>query len=379
MPGGDASSQRRKLMAELRRARSGAGLTQRIAAERLSWSQSKLIRIENGAVGISVTDLRAMLQLYGVTDQQSIDDLSDAALHSRGLSWWSRFRDVVSPQFATYLGQEASASSIGVFHPFLIPGLLHTREYATALLEPHTSGQHAQRIVQMRLQRQERLLGHEDSPEAVFVFGEEALYRWIGSPAVMERQLQHVLDVSEQPGITVEVIPFTAGAHAGLLGPFILLGFDDPSESLLFIEGISGDLVSRGDEGKVTELSRHFTAMREQALSASRARALIGQLIGRFGEAAKDGTDEAVQPDSGRLSAADDTSSWSADAREDRWGSLGDGTGDETPRPPQARIRSSPSSPGFSRTPTAPSAAPSSSAVSCSVLSPGSRRGSALW
>ena len=144
MPGGDTSSQRRKLMAGLRRARSAAGLTQRVAAERLNWSQSKLIRIENGAVGISVTDLRAMLQLYRVTDQQSIEDLSNAALHSRGLSWWSRFRDVVSPQFATYLGQEASASSIAVFHPFLIPGLLHTREYATALLEPHTRGQQAQ-------------------------------------------------------------------------------------------------------------------------------------------------------------------------------------------------------------------------------------------
>ncbi len=379
MPGGDTSSQRRKLMAGLRRARSAAGLTQRVAAERLNWSQSKLIRIENGAVGISVTDLRAMLQLYRVTDQQSIEDLSNAALHSRGLSWWSRFRDVVSPQFATYLGQEASASSIAVFHPFLIPGLLHTREYATALLEPHTRGQQAQRIVQMRLQRQESLLEHEDSPEAVFLFGEEALYRWIGSPAVMQRQLQHLLDISEQPGITVEVIPFTAGAHAGLLGPFILLGFDDPSENLLFVEGISGDLVSRSDEGRVTELTGHFTAMREQALSASRARALIGQLIRRFGDAARDGTDEAVQSDSRRLSTAKDTPSWSADAREDRWRSLGDGTADQAPHSPRARTRSSPSSPGFSRTATALSAVPSSSAVSCSPLSPESRRGSASW
>lgn len=378
MPGGDTSSQRRKLMAGLRRARSAAGLTQRVAAERLSWSQSKLIRIENGAVGISVTDLRAMLQLYKVTDQQSIEDLANAAMHSRGLSWWSPFRDVISPQFATYLGQEASASSIGVFHPFLIPGLLHTREYATALVEPHTSGQRAQRIVQMRLQRQESLLGHEDSPGAVFVFGEEALYRWIGSPAVMQRQLQHLLDISEQPGITVEVIPFTAGAHAGLLGPFILLGFDDPSENLLFVEGISGDLVSRSDEDRVTQFIEHFTAMREQALPASQARALIGQLIRRFGEAGGDGMDEAVQPDSGRLSAASDTSSWSADAREDRWRPLGDSTGDQTPYPPRARTRSSPSSPGFSRTTTAPSAVPSFSAVSCSLLSLGSRLGSAL-
>ena len=188
MPGDETSSQRRKLMAELRRVRNTAGLTQRAAAERLSWSQSKLIRIENGAVGVSVTDLQAMLQLYGVTDAATIEDLSDAALHSRGTSWWSGFRDVVSPQFATYLRQEGSASSIGAFHPHLIPGLLHTEEYAAGLLEPHTTGEKAHRIVQMRQQRQQSLLGREDALEAVFMFGEEALYRWIGGPAVMQRQ-----------------------------------------------------------------------------------------------------------------------------------------------------------------------------------------------
>ena len=371
MPGDETSSQRRKLMAELRRVRNTAGLTQRAAAERLSWSQSKLIRIENGAVGVSVTDLQAMLQLYGVTDAATIEDLSDAALHSRGTSWWSGFRDVVSPQFATYLRQEGSASSIGAFHPHLIPGLLHTEEYAAGLLEPHTTAEKAHRIVQMRQQRQQSLLGREDALEAVFMFGEEALYRWIGGPAVMQRQLQHLLDISERPGITMQVIPFTAGAHAGLMGPFVLLGFDNPGERLLFVEGISGDLVSRGDEDKVTEFSAHFATMREQALPADRAMALIRQLIQRFAEA-EDRTDEAVQPTLGCLSAAAGTASWSAEVKGGSWRFLIDGVVNPSPHRPKPRTQFTPSSPGFSRIGTASSASSQLSASRSSVPRPGS-------
>ncbi len=359
MPGGDPSSERRKLRTQLRRARGAAGLTQREAAQRLDWSESKLIRVENGEVGLSVTDLQAMLQLYGVTDEQAVADLSDAARGSRGSSWWSGFRDVVSPKFALYLGQEASASSIRVFHPFLIPGLLHTEDYAFELLRVHCSDEEARRIVEMRRQRQQNLLGHADSPDVIFVFGEEALRRWIGSPAVMERQLQYLLDASEKAGISVEVIPFSAGAHPGLLGSFILLDFEDPAESLLFVEGLSGELVSRGDKEKVDRLTKHFAAIRKQALPADQAKALIEYLIEEFRQAA-DSSDEEPRPSAGRLSATIGTSPKTADAREDRWRSSGDGARNLPSRPLQARIQSL----GFSSGPSATGAARSGSSRS---------------
>ena len=369
MPGGNPSSQRRKLKAGLQKARGAAGLTQREAAQRLDWSESKLIRVENGEVSVSVTDLRAMLQLYGVTDQQAIEDLADAARGSRGSSWWSGYRDVVSPKFALYLGQEASASSIRVFHPFLIPGLLHTDDYAFELLRVHCGDEAARRIVEMRRQRQLNLLGHGDSPEVTFIFGEEALHRWIGSPAVMQRQLQYLLDASEQNAISVEVIPFSAGAHPGLLGSFILLGFEDPAEHLLFVEGLSGDLVSRGDQEKVDRFTRYFDAMRKQALPADQAKALIEQLIEEFRRGGNYGSGEATQAAAKGLGVTTGTASKSADAREDRWRTLSGGVRNLPSRRPQARIQSLASSPGPSATGGAPFASSRFSAAYFSSLS----------
>ncbi len=360
MPGGNPSSQRRRLKAELQQARGAARLTQREAAQRLDWSESKLIRIENGEVGLSVTDLRALLQLYGVTDRQVVADLSEAARDSRGPSWWSAFRDVVSPKFALYLGQEASATSIRVFHPFLVPGLLHTEEYAFELIRVHCSDEQARRIVKMRQQRQENLLGYPDSPEVIFVFGEEALHRWIGSPAVMISQLEHLIEASRQNAISVEVIPFSAGAHAGLLGPFILLDFEDPAENLLFVEGLSGELISRGEREKVDRFSKHFDAMRNQALYGPQARSFLEQLTDKFRHAPGYGSGGAGQASGGCLSAANIDACRLDEAREDRW------------RPPGVRtslIHSSACSPGSSTTPGARSASSQSSAVYYSSLS----------
>lgn len=360
MPGGSPSSQRRKLKAELQKARSAAGLTQRDAAQQLDWSASKLIRVENGEVSLSVTDLRAMLQLYGVTDEHAVADLSDAARRSKGSFWWSAFRDVVSPKFALYLGQEASASAIHVFHPFLIPGLLHTEEYAFELLRVHCTDQGARRIVEMRLQRQQSLLGHTDSPEVIFVFGEEALHRWIGSPAVMRRQLQHLLNVSEQTGVSIEVIPFSAGAHPGLLGSFILLDFEDPAEHLVFVEGLSGNLISRDDEDKVSQFTRHFEAIRQLALPSTRSKGLIEQVFEKFGRAEESSHGTATRPLAESLSSPISAVSKSADAGEGGWGSLSDGAESLPPRLPRAPARSL----SFSTRPLATGAAPCASSRS---------------
>lgn len=369
MPGGNPSSHRRKLKARLQKARGAAGLTQREAARRLDWSESKLIRVENGEVSLSVTDLQAMLQLYGVTDQQAIADLAEAARGSRGSSWWSGYRDVVSPKFALYLGQEASAASIRVFHPFLIPGLLHTEDYAFELLRVHCSDEDARRIVEMRRQRQMNLLGHADSPEVTFILGEEALHRWIGSPALMQRQLQYLLEASEQAAISIQVIPFNAGAHPGLLGSFILLDFEDPAEHLLFVEGLSGNLVSRSDQEKIDRFTGYFNAMCKQALSANQTKALIKQLIEVFRQEADNSSGEGAQAAAEGLGVTTGTASKVADAREVRWRSSNGGVRSLPSRHPQGRIQSLTSSHGPSATGGAPSASSRLSAAYFSSLS----------
>jgi transcriptional regulator with XRE-family HTH domain len=130
----DAPVQRRRLRSELRRARQDAGLTQKDVAEALEWSLSKLIRIEAGAVGISTTDLRALLQHYRINDPKVVDrilSLARAGKEQRG--WWTTYRDVTSQQFLTFLGYENSATVILVFQANLIPGLIQDEEYARAL------------------------------------------------------------------------------------------------------------------------------------------------------------------------------------------------------------------------------------------------------
>src|SRR3954463_13662997 len=105
----DPSLNRRKLRMELRVAREKAGLTQRLAAQTLEWSLSKLIRIETGTVSVSVTDLRALLQLYGIDDQQAVAALEAAARGSKGPSWWAPYNDVLTTTYAQYLGFESAA------------------------------------------------------------------------------------------------------------------------------------------------------------------------------------------------------------------------------------------------------------------------------
>jgi transcriptional regulator with XRE-family HTH domain len=278
----DPGVYRRKLRVELRKAREAIGMTQRQASEALEWSLSKVIRIEAGINSVSVTDLRAMLQLYKVTDENVIDSLTAAARVGRAPAWWSRYRDAVTSQFAQYLGAEGSASRIQVFHPHLIPGLLQTEDYARELLSAYTAEQLVRRIVELRMERQDNLFEQSDPPMLEFIFGEEALYRMIGGQHVMRKQLLHLLNLRDRPTTSIKIVPNSAGAHPGLAGPFILLGFNDAGDDLLFVEGASGDLVTRDDKEMVAQSIEHFDILRNMAFSEKDATSLLNGLIGKL-------------------------------------------------------------------------------------------------
>jgi transcriptional regulator with XRE-family HTH domain len=295
----DPAIPRRKLKGELRAARTEAGLTREAAALALDWSLSKLVRIETGDQGVSVTDLRAMLQLYGITDERRVQELTELARNSRGQTWWSGYRDVVSKQYGQLLGYEGSASYIRTFHPLLIPGLLHTDDYGFALRRVHTSDERARRVVSLLVERQERLFEQPKVPETAFVFGEEALTRLIGGPAIMRSQLRHLLEVSEASAVSIQVVPFSIGAYKGLLGPFILLGLSDSGEDLLFLEGPGGDLVTRDDQEMITSFSEQFEAVQNLALSESDTRTFIRQKLDELGHQGREEPEEST-PAEGR-------------------------------------------------------------------------------
>ena len=156
----DAPVHRRRLRAKLRKARADRGLPQREVAAAMDWSLSKLIRIESGSVGISSSDLKVLLQHYGIDDPSKIDELLALARAGRRdqTGWWAAYRGVTSQQYLTFLGYEAAASVIQTFQPLLIPGLLQEEEYARAVFRAFgVSAELVSKLVNLRMQRQSRL------------------------------------------------------------------------------------------------------------------------------------------------------------------------------------------------------------------------------
>jgi transcriptional regulator with XRE-family HTH domain len=279
--GANPTVQRRQVGAELRRARAEAGLTQQEAAKELRWSPSKLIRAEAGIHGISEKDLRAALAHYGKTSLERTAELAVAARDSRRNSWWHDHRDVVSPQFAQLLGHEDLAASIQVCHPFLIPSLLQTEDYATDLMSFYKSQVRVREAIQLRMKRQERLRNNREA-KAVYVVGQEALHRDIGGPGVMRTQLERLLKVGRDRDATVRIVPFSAGTHPGLQGPFTLLKLTEPDEKLLFIESVGGDRFVRDEPELTGEYENYLDMMMAKALSPEDGANLIKDRISRL-------------------------------------------------------------------------------------------------
>jgi transcriptional regulator with XRE-family HTH domain len=233
---------RRRLVQELRRLRTEAGLSQESVAGRLEWSLSKQQKIELGRVSVSVNDVRAMLELYGATDREPLLQL---ARDARKRGWWHEYGDVVPDWFETFVGLEGEASAIRSYNGQLVPGMFQTADYARALLHagfPAAGTDDVERRVTLRVARQS-LLTKQSPPSVWAVIDEAALRRVVGGPAVMSAQLRELLSFGVLPNVAVQVIPFTAGAHTAMEFPFTLFGFPEPADpDVVFVEYVGGGL-----------------------------------------------------------------------------------------------------------------------------------------
>jgi len=249
---------RRRLSVVLRRARDEKHLTQREAAEALYWSVSKIIRIEQGAVSLSPTDLQAMLAIYGVTDEEQVSELVDLAVASRRQSW-TEYKDVYSQASLSLFGSEAAARIIYKYEPTFVPGLLQTQEYAHALLTGlGRSEEEIEQMVSARLQRQ-ALLDREIRPELRFILGEAVVSRTVGGPSVMIAQLERIKKLGARPGISLQVLPFSRGAHPKMGGAFTILEFEDEYlEDLLYLENAGGETTTRDDRELIADYRGAF-------------------------------------------------------------------------------------------------------------------------
>ncbi|MER8039292.1 helix-turn-helix transcriptional regulator [Streptomyces hydrogenans] len=246
MNGAGGSVVRRILLgSQLRRLRESRGITREAAGYSIRASESKISRMELGRVSFKARDIEDLLTLYGVTEETERGALLGLAREANLAGWWHSFGDVLPGWFQTYIGLEAAASLIRVYEVQFVHGLLQTEEYAHAVVSrgmPGASQAEIDRRVALRLERQ-KVLVSERAPHFHVILDEAALRRPYGDRAVMRGQLKHLIEVSEHPGVTLQVMPFSFGGHAGESGSFTMLSFPESDLSdVVYLEQLTGAL-----------------------------------------------------------------------------------------------------------------------------------------
>lgn len=273
--------QQRRLRAELRKARDQAGLTQARVAEEMDWSVSKIIRIETGAVGLSITDLRALLQLYGVADRSAVEHLVEVGKASRRRAWWDSYRELVGDVVVRFMGLESSASMLRQYDSAVLPGLLQTRGYARATLTPfNVDATVVDQKVEVRRKRQE-ILDPKYGVKFYFVLEETVLRRLVGGPLVMKEQLERLQYLRRQPNVFISMIPFSAGVHVGLgRSSFVVLEFPgEEQDHIAAVEHSGVGLTLQDDPELVSGYVEAFVQLEGLASTAEELDALIEELI----------------------------------------------------------------------------------------------------
>jgi transcriptional regulator with XRE-family HTH domain len=273
---GSAASRRRPLGFELRRLREAAGLTLEQVAGVLECSDSKISRIETGQVAATTRDVRDMLEIYEVTQEQQ-DHLLQAARRARAKDQWHAWSDVSPP--SKYPGLEAASDRIHVYAPQLLPGLLQTRAYASALirvLHPNLSSRQVDRWLELREVRQ-AVLRQDDPPELWAIIDEGVLRRPTGGGAVMHEQRQRLLADSARDTVTVQVLPAEVGEHAGMYGGFTILGFNDDEPDLVYVENATRELYLKSDN-HLLRYADAFDRLRDAALEPDASYAWLVQI-----------------------------------------------------------------------------------------------------
>lgn len=272
-----ATVRQRRLARALRRTREALGLKPEDIARELRWDRSKISRIETSRVKAKPGDVAELLDLYGVTSPDR-DALLNLATEANQRGWWTAFGDVFT---GSYIELEHDASLIRSWQAQLIPGLLQIEEYARAVIAAARPDENADSIemrVKARMARR-TLLGEERAPTLHVVIDEAVLRRRIGGPAVMRRQLSYLWDAAHRPNVTVQVLPFAAGAHAGVEGSFIILSFDDPADpDVPYSEGPFGDVYPEST-GEQARIRLNWDRISNAALPHQESAAFIAELM----------------------------------------------------------------------------------------------------
>ena len=277
---------RRELGARLRTLRQDQGMTVEQVAEHLLCSPSKVSRMETGQRGATLRDVRDLCELYGVTDEAQVDHMMALVREGKQQAWWQSYE---LDYFATYVDLEQAASSLYYYQSTIVPGLLQTVDYMKAMYEasmpaeftPERIGEH----IDVRLRRQQVLT--RNPPLRLWaVFDEAVLHRVVGGPAVMGSQLRHLVELGGRKNVTLQIIPFSAGAHPAMDNMFTILEFENVAPAVVYVESLMGGLYHER-EAEIDRYRRVFEHSQNIALSPKETIGLISEISAQYASASR--------------------------------------------------------------------------------------------
>jgi len=267
------------LGAQLRRLREAAEISRADAGYAIRGSESKISRMELGRVGLKERDVNDLLTMYGVTEDEVRAKFLDMVRRSNSPGWWHRYSDLMPDWFQDYVGLEEAASRILTYETQFIPGLLQTEDYAMAIAShgrPELAGPAVKRRVALRMQRQ-KILQRPGAPRLWAVIDESVLHRPIGGRGVLLEQVEHLLSVTKEGSITLQVVPYQLSGYAAE-GAFTMLRFGEPDlPDIVYLEHLAGALYL----DKLEELevySRVFDRLTVDAETPDRSRQLLSKI-----------------------------------------------------------------------------------------------------
>jgi transcriptional regulator with XRE-family HTH domain len=272
----------RQLAMRLRELRHEQGLSIAEVAEHLLCSATKISRIETGQRRASLRDVRDLCRLYGITEPKAAE-LMTLAKEARQKEWWQAYDN---PNLQPMLGLEAGSTAITEYEITTVPGLLQTEDYARAVIRgwlPRIDPGILEDRVKARKMRKDEVLYRSDPPRYWVLLDESVLYRHVGSRSIMHEQLNQLVEISDLPHVTIQVMPFTAGAHMGFDSPFRLLEFDEDAgiADTVFVEHQIGLFYQ--EDGKVIRLVREIIDhLRAEALGSQESKRRIADMAANF-------------------------------------------------------------------------------------------------
>lgn len=257
----------------LRRLRQDAEISREDAAYEIRADASKISRLELGRVSFRLRDVRDLMVMYGVQDEDEIERVVEMAREANRPSQWHRYNDYLPDWFSNYLEMEGAASMIRTYEVQVIPGLLQTKDYARSVMMlgyGHTPLTEIDKRIDVRMKRQEILDRDEKRPELWAVLDEAALRRPFGGGIIMRGQIQSLMEACDRPNVHIQVVPFSSGAHSGAGAPFTWLRFPyEELKDVIYLEHLTGGLYLERDN----EIDAYQAAMEHLCVQATQPKA----------------------------------------------------------------------------------------------------------